>query len=91
MRIIKKVTFGTRNHPLNLQQTFVLESVIYQDNNVKPGLSVLKSRTRNKSIIKLKRKKVVSYKSNSILTYYQMKPQVQIKNVEKEIIRLDKK
>lgn len=66
MKLISKNCFLLNNYPLNIKQTFTLESLMYYYDKLKSMYLESKSKTRNKSILLPKMQKTVSDKNSYI-------------------------
>lgn len=66
LKIINKNRFET-NNPLNIKQTFVLESLVYHYDKLKNTYLTRESKTRNKNIILPRMNKTISDKNSYIM------------------------
>ena len=66
IKIINKNEFTTENQPLNLEQLFACESLVYYYENLRLMYIESKSKTRNKNIILPKSCKAVNQKNSKL-------------------------
>ena len=89
LKIINKNHFSMKN-PLNIEQTFTLESVTFHYNKLKNMYLLSESKTRNKNIILPKMKKAISDKNSyieAIKTYNILPKEFKCLNTSRRIIK----
>lgn len=90
LKTINRNLFQLNNYPLNIKQSFSLESLMYYYDKLKHMYTVSKSKTRNKSIILPKMNKAISDKNSyieAIKIYNSLTNELKCLNLSKNMIK----